>query len=159
MYRSSLAVIHLEIIYLKMLNQMVNNGTNKQLSLHGWFSNSISWCHHSHNPLPCSADCPKSDPISPNLAPPSPEYCIYLKSTVYSCWFMVLKERVYCIPACLRLPGLQLLFFLSFFWLDYYSSSFHTVHSQVYFLRRMLSTCTFQNTHFFCFPSNTGCRL
>lgn len=109
MYRPSVAVVNLKIICLKMLNQMVNYGTNKHLSLRGWFSNSISWCHHSHNPLLCSGDYPKSDPISPNPASPSPN-CIYLKSTVYSCWFMVLKERVYCIPACLRLPGLH--FFL-----------------------------------------------
>lgn len=34
---------------------------------------------------------------------------------------------------------------------DHYSSSFHTAHSQVYFHRAILNTCTCQSTLLFCF--------
>lgn len=100
-------------------------------------------------------------PYPPHPAPPSPESGIYLKSTVYSCWFMAFKKEGLWYPCQLRAPRVAVP--LAGSWLslrqDHYSSSFHTAHSQVHFLRQTLSTCRAQNTLSFCFPPNTGCRL
>lgn len=91
------------------LNWMVNDAANKQLSVCGWFLNSVPWCHHSHNPLP-ALHCPKSDPTPPDPAPPPPGSGIYLKSTVYSCWFMAFKKEGLWYPCQLKAPRVAVFF-------------------------------------------------